>query len=73
MAIFRFPVYTSSIKEHTGTTAELSRTIDFTDIIDRVDNSSEALNIWATDVVILDDTVYYIRYKRHFSDYFVVE
>ena len=68
MAIFRFPVYTSSIKEHTGTTAELSSTIDFTDIIDRVDNSSEALNIWASDVVIPDDTVYYIRYKRHFSD-----
>ena len=69
MSVIRLKPWVSVDNEtHTGTSAQISTTPDFTNIVAEIVNSSTNLLVWDSGVVIPEGSTYYVRARRHFSN-----
>ena len=68
MSVIRLKPWISVDNEiHTGTSAQISSTPDFSNIVAEIVNSSTHLLVWNSEVVIPEGSIYYVRARRHFS------
>ena len=69
MSIIRLKPWISVDNEtHTGTSAQISSTPDFSNIVAEIVNSSTHLLVWNSGVIIPEGSIYYVRVRRHFSN-----